>query len=1504
MMKRVLVLVFALCGWIMAEGISLNFQTEAAVEQAGGKFLGASFTDGPVVSGVMGGNRAMIFGQKKGGIIFENFQVPFEEGWVSFYFKWNKALDGKPQQFFFADSLGTPRWYNRFYALVAIEANGDGSVDLGIVEAQTNKRLSGRIAIKVGDWHHVAMHWKNINSGNADGEAEIYWDGALLKSVRGQRWNIDVRGKDFYVGSVDQHCGHSNVWGDEAFAMDDFELHAGAMSLEMVQKKSAALKLSPRDYADGQPVFDGAVKGGGAGQYSPIDFINFPYKEGAFFARVKLDEILPGNRVALFDSCGTPNWNDRIGMNLVMEEGGKVRLNIFVNGVLTKLYTHREVNKIVDWDLSKSHTVVYQWKNISSGHPDMELTCYLDGVNVCSMERGEATFANPARVVTIAGGRPPAAKPSKKDVLTVEECRFWRRNLSTAEIAELSKGGTSGLKAEATPYVAIPKVKPMTVDGTIDRDFSGRASNVGFFRDLRLGQQAVPFTDLKCGYDDKNLYLAWTGEFEDAKPVGPIHERRDAALWTQDSVEIIYNTPKGLAHLVVSAYGEIYDDLNGNKAWSSAIEYKATIKDRVWHGEAAIPLSEIALNGNLADITFCRNIKGLQTKSSSWAAKRFDQLGKARLAGDCVNLLESSLPVNPIMGVNQGKVKVYAPKEGESVSLSMSIFKRDGERSVCRLQRSLTKGSQDIVFDFTAREEGMNDYEFVIQDGQGRTIFSNFGKILVLPPLKVSTLAEFYLGRMTVKVDAASVEGVQPKGKAAVYFGQTKMVEKQFELKDGLADVTLETTSFKEDGTYQAVVTIVNKDGKELTRSEDFLYAGKPKFMSAAAGQKTYFGKDWFTPVYDKGVVKVWGRTYTWKDTLFPASVVAAGDEMLQEAPYFEYTVNGKVQRLSKAKVTPTAGTKESAKFNVAAADANLSVKAKVWVDYDGHIGYDLDLAPVNGAKIDHLSLVIPMNYRNAMYKLDGNETMYTPATRDVDKFPSEGKGFPFKSYVGMGIPERGFFFYSESDEGWLPYDRRDTERIIRRGERVEWRLNILDGVALTKLPTQRWGFMASPYRSLDKRFNNEDFRYFSIWPGGVLYPDDIPYRMDKFDHFKKVGRGNVLHLHMNWPKHTGGYIPDDSEMLKEFVKKAHENGFRVVLYLSCLVNEYEPSYVHYGDYWVTHPTASWFGRPYEPKTKYCSVNRCMQAPGYIDWFVGGAEKMMREYDVDGFYYDFGIGNCNNGLHGCGYEGTNSMASGATTETLGINVGEISAADRMRRPNSVVRANREVWRRMYNLVKEIKGEDGLIVAHTNDPARIFTFAFMDSTVHSETAACHGYGEWPSLTKYRLYYSRQDMGTHGDCILYNPKGDEALTRLFLAFTLPHNECSGIGCGYHWAVPLWEKHTKKMVEMRKLFVDFGIGSASWMPYYSNGDVVSIKDGTPQTNVSVWYKPEKTLLVASNVSKNDREFSITLSGKLAGYTKVVDAEGNKLPATLNGNVLTLPVKAEDFRLVELQK
>ena len=1279
-----------------------------------------------------------------------------------------------------------------------------------------------------------------------------------------------------------------------------------------------AMPSGRESLADGKPFPGLPYVTGGKGQLREIPFPDFPVKAGAIYVKFCLAAVKPGESVLLFDACGSPAWHDRFSFMLKMHENNVVEFYATIAGPPSKVYNSRTIASRVPIDTSVPHTVIYQWRNVNSGKSDLEATLWLDGVNIGAIKGSQSNVDLHGRPFYIGGGKGRSGVYSAKDCLTTEDFRVWKGEIPASELASLLFRATE-IPLPEVPFIILPKIaKPLEMDGKIDDAFWSHAADLGPLFNYRVPHVACNDTIVKAAYDEKSLHLAWKAAF-DARymPEGQLVGERDASTWRGDSVELAFMTPSGKVHYIISAYGDIYDAFDNKPAWTGAANVRTRIGNGEWTGEISIPLAELkASPGQVIQGTVNRNVKSGFSDSRSWVHEGFAKTGRLQLGGSSpITVSGVSLPTSVIVGRNSGSLSVVnSSSEKTPVEIMLTLYRKGktAGMTTCLLRTISPMLGMEIPFEFQAPEIGVNRFSLVVRNAKREIVFFNQGEIDVLPPLRVSTTGFFFNGYLEAQINAAELPDAETKGTIQILKGnKTFGKEIPFELKAGKAILKVPTEGIlTEDGEYQLQVLLASKTGEPFRQQTSFLFAKRPDCINPKAGRKIYFGDGWFPPKRNGTRVEVWNRVYEWKGTIFPASIISAGKEMLQEPPFFEYVCNGKTGRLSAGQIRFISQNEEMVVYEITAKDAALEFAARIHVEYDGFIGYDITrLAPAKGANITRLSLNIPLTKECAQYKLEGLEHIHTRERDYIPEYPKGGRAFPRTPLAGVGRFERALFFAHESDEGWLPYGRKNVEQIIPEKERVLWKWNLIDGAVMAPMPKILCGFQATPFKKYRENYL-EDVRPLIVYPGGVFRPTDSFLDEKCIPGFKAQG-ANVLMLFSAWSTHFGGMTPDDMDSLKRLVKAAHKEGMRVVVYRCAICNEHEPSFVHFGELWKSMPSSSFIGNPVVRYEKRVATGRCPKGPDYVDWYVGSAQKLMEETGIDGFYYDFGEPSCSNALHGCGFQGLNESSEGEeASQTIGVNVDKLTAADRARRQTNAIMVQRELWKRMYNMVHELRGERGIIDAHTSDPARVLSMPFVDYHLHSESGAVHWSDDDLStldLEGYRFYFAKEIFGGPGDVIIQarRAKDLKKACRSWLSLSLLHRQLYRPYTNkYSYADNSPRSRTAVVLPFWKIIKDFGTTQAAWHPFYGEAPLATVvSGGTDRTVVSGWLKKEKAMLVVSNLTRQNRKLTLKLAPSLLGFTQAKNVETEAAIPLKGDGTLVLDVPYSYFVLIEMR-
>ena len=183
--------------------------------------------------------------------------------------------------------------------------------------------------------------------------------------------------------------------------------------------------------------------------------------------------------------------------------------------------------------------------------------------------------------------------------------------------------------------VVVPK-RPSApkLDGVFSADEWGAAPVLtgfyGYGRRGSLDSKAKFQTEVRLGYDDQALYVAYRLIEADVNHLASTYDKRDGKVWRDDSADFTILPPglpkdKGRQY-VVNPQGAAFDRIvDGNSAWNSGFSVKPGVdkKANAWVLEMAIPWEDFgkkAESGQVWRAQFGRsNWTGGKNNASSWA---------------------------------------------------------------------------------------------------------------------------------------------------------------------------------------------------------------------------------------------------------------------------------------------------------------------------------------------------------------------------------------------------------------------------------------------------------------------------------------------------------------------------------------------------------------------------------------------------------------------------------------------------------------------------------------------------------------------------------------------------------------------------------------------------------------------------------------------------------------------------------------------------------------------
>jgi hypothetical protein len=243
-----------------------------------------------------------------------------------------------------------------------------------------------------------------------------------------------------------------------------------------------------------------------------------------------------------------------------------------------------------------------------------------------------------------------------------------------------------------------------------------------------------------------------------------------------------------------------------------------------------------------------------------------------------------------------------------------------------------------------------------------------------------------------------------------------------------------------------------------------------------------------FEPLQRDGqAVTLWGRTYRLNALGLPQQITSQGGHVLASQTRIVVTQGG------KEIVVPLDGklsfTEEAWRigFRGTAQGAALSFKTTGTIEQDGLVKISLSYAPQGETPVavDALRLEFPIradvaegllcirpggNFASLSHPLLPNKQGPLWSTLELGGKGSGMKVGSFYPDVWLGSEQRGFFWWADSDEGWVPDDAIPAHEAVRQGDAVVLRNNVIGKpFHLDRLRTFIFSYNATPFRPLVK---------------------------------------------------------------------------------------------------------------------------------------------------------------------------------------------------------------------------------------------------------------------------------------------------------------------------------------------------------------------------------------------------------------------------------------------------
>lgn len=618
--------------------------------------------------------------------------------------------------------------------------------------------------------------------------------------------------------------------------------------------------------------------------------------------------------------------------------------------------------------------------------------------------------------------------------------------------------------------------------------------------------------------------------------------------------------------------------------------------------------------------------------------------------------------------------------------------------------------------------------------------------------------------------------------------------------------------------------------------------------------------------------VSPWGRTYEFGATPFVSQISSQDAPMLAAPMRLLARVNG-ADVVWTPGVSQLAGAGDTAcRISQKLEGASVSANVTTTIESDGLAKIAWALQADKPVTLDELVVEIPLRSEHARYLNTWPDS--TGAMAGTSGALTADYTSKFQPMVWLGDEARGLQWVCESEQNWSVADSGKVIQIIRRGDEVVLRLNLVTTPVTLDAGGKRdyvFGLLATPVKPVTE--DAWDARIVrTIRYGEELdLPDMKINGKPALEHYAEKGaRAIIVWKWWNVFAYTRP-IGGNEEKFRRLVKECHRYGLKVLPYVGgFLLSGNAPEAMFFGDEMRVLPSKAYAVGKLGDLPPQSTMLACQRGP-WQDFLVDGIGRLIDDYDVDGVYLDTTTRPllCDNELHGCGYLKPDGSRGGVY-------------------PVFSVRDN---LRRIYTAVRTRK-PDGIVDVHPyecmNAPGMAWATTYWNG---EQLRANDSILDALPLERFRAEFMGYNWGVPADLLYYKLKN----YRQSVALAILHN------------VPVRPEKPADLDAISTLWKvrdDFGVKKARWLPYWSNADVVKVE--TKGCYVSLFAHPQcRVLAIVSNLSKEKTDVRLSLNLdklELPANVSAKDAVSNAALKIQNGEiVLNLP--AQDYRIVWIE-
>ena len=1039
----------------------------------------------------------------------------------------------------------------------------------------------------------------------------------------------------------------------------------------------------------------------------------------------------------------------------------------------------------------------------------------------------------------------------------IKSVRTFNTMLTSQDVAKESGAVLKSAKELAPPLLTVPlnPEKAPAVNGELSENFWRNGASLPVLINLGkpLESLQAPQGKFLLSCDAENLYVGFTYNIPAGNPInaGSLRTKdSEPEVWGTESFELYLVVKGNLYRFAGNAAGGYTEWKNNGVEWNGKWDYRSQVRmlidnSSVWQGEAAIPWKTLGLEGmpeKPVAFNFCR----------TWCLP--DYSGATSLAGgkgysrmeDFVTLaFDRNTPVmqvveqnNPGKGVFHQKVVLCSAAGGEVV-YEVALLNQDGSAepfTVIEKKVKLKEGiPQEIELDARIMTSAYDAIRYTLKQGN-KVIARN------LVPFKLNEVyldarPRFLSGKIEFDIQTGLLAAKFGADCSPVLVLKNASGREIYRNKVTADAMTVPFSKKNPAGIYTAEIT--GRDGSVLS-SLALHFPGIGKWAEMKFDKTVILPP--FTPLKVNGTdYSMWGRTYSYKNSLLPCRIQSQGVELLN-APC-EIVANGRA--VGNGKTVPVSAEAYPAELKGSAENSDCKISADSWVEYDGVAYSKFTVQAEKDLKNLKLRFTLPAELVKYLHTSEGGSwgAKLTKPVKDGEYV------FRFYPMVWVGMEDKGICFFTETRSGWT-VPARETCTIMKKDGKAVLEVAMRKELKAGEKFEFEFGFIATPVKPLPGNY-----------PLNIFGDSHCPL-------MRRPGRTPVNFLFVGsapYPNEISSYfcdLPNEKESpavapVTQLLKRRDAAGNKMVVYMDAryLSDEYHEM-AAFKDEWKFSPERT---LNYTRDGRKYMLYDCCPVTDASAFFHMHQKRFLERFKADGIYYDFGtFGICSNPLHGC----------------------------RERYP---ILAMREFYRRTALVQYQSGIREPLIVLHNTDSVQIPAITFATHLFNGEhirqssSTIMHNGKDIQDTYSIEMFASELGSMPFGltnavyqsnDVLLPQFGGGKEepelykfrITQAFLAGTLPHNTI----------VAQSRCHYGILDKIVRIYDAFRVPEARFIGYWNSPATVK---GAENIYVSVYKHPseKKALAVISHIGKahENQKFEVVFNPELLGFTpqKAVD-------------------------------